>query len=80
MEQQAEGMYTTFALASEDATGQVLGRMDTPTDFTPGDVIQVETRGTESGSRRYKVIRVLHLEQIGPERWTNRLVMVRPSY
>jgi hypothetical protein len=24
------------------------------------------------------VIRVLKLEQIGPDRWTNRLVMVRP--
>ena len=72
-------MWTTFALASEDASGQVLGRMDTDTEFTIGDVIQVETRGPGSGPRRYKVIRVLALEQIGPERWTNRLVMVRPN-
>ncbi|HZU77516.1 MAG TPA: hypothetical protein VFA70_12185 [Dehalococcoidia bacterium] len=72
-------MWTTFALASEDATGRVLGRMDTDTDFSPGDAIQVETRGAGAGSRRYKVIRVLELQQVGPDRWINRLVMVRPG-
>ncbi len=73
-------MWTTFALASEDASGQVIGRMDTTTEFTQGDVIQVETRGSGSGSRQFRVIRVLQLEQVGPERWVNRLVMVRPRY
>ena len=71
-------MMTTFALASEDATGAVLGRLVTPTEFSTGDVIQMASEGTND-PRLYRVIRVLFLEQIGPERWTNRLVMVRPS-
>ncbi len=71
-------MHTTFALASEDASGEILGRLVTPTEFSAGDVIQMATE-EGAGSRLYKVIRVLTLEQIGPERWTNRLVMVRPS-
>lgn len=72
-------MNTTFALASEDASGEVLGRLITGTEFSAGDVIQM---ATEAGgeARYYKVIRVLLLEQIGPDRWQNRLVMVRPSY
>jgi len=72
------GMYTTFALASEDASGRVLGRVMTPTEFSAGDVIQMASEGGQD-PRLYKVIRVLFLEQIGPDRWTNRLVMVRPS-
>ncbi len=71
-------MPTTFALASEDASGEVLGRLVTPTEFSAGDVIQMASEGS-ADARFYKVIRVLKLEQIGPERWTNRLVMVRPS-
>ena len=71
-------MYTTFALASEDASGRVLGRVMTPTEFSAGDVIQMASEGGQD-PRLYKVIRVLFLEQIGPDRWTNRLVMVRPS-
>jgi len=71
-------MWTTFALASEDATGQVIGRVVTPTEFSAGDVIQMAGEGGQD-QRLYKVIRVLLLEQIGPDRWTNRLVMVRPS-
>ncbi len=71
-------MMTTFALASEDASGEVLGRVVTPTEFSSGDVIQMGLEGN-SDARMYRVIRVLQLEQIGPERWTNRLVMVRPS-
>ena len=71
-------MYTTFALASEDASGQVLGRLMTPTSFAPGDIIQMGA-ADEAEGRKYRVIRVLLLEQIGPDRWTNRLVMVRPS-
>jgi hypothetical protein len=71
-------MYTTFALASEDASGRVLGRIVTPTEFSAGDVSQLANDGGDK-ARTYKVIRVLQLEQIGPERWTNRLVMVRPS-
>jgi len=71
-------MNTTFALASEDASGQVIGRVVTPTEFSAGDVIQM---AAEEGRdpRLYKVIRVLVLEQIGPDRWKNRLVMVRPN-
>ena len=71
-------MWTTFALASEDASGRVLGRVMTPTEFSAGDVIQM---GVEGGgeSRVYRVIRVLYLEQVGPDRWVNRLVMVRPN-
>jgi hypothetical protein len=71
-------MNTTFALASEDASGTVIGRVVTPTDFSAGDVIQM---ASEEGRdpRLYKVIRVLVLEQIGPDRWKNRLVMVRPN-
>ncbi|MHB8577085.1 MAG: hypothetical protein ACYDCQ_17370 [Dehalococcoidia bacterium] len=71
-------MPTTFALASEDASGQVLGRVMTTTAFSAGDVIQMAVEGGGDG-RVYKVIRVLVLEQIGPDRWTNRLVMVRPN-
>ena len=71
-------VWTTFALASEDATGKVLGRVVTTTDFSAGDVIQMAAEGGGDG-RVYKVIRVLLLEQIGPDRWTNRLVMVRPN-
>jgi hypothetical protein len=70
-------MWTTFALASEDASGQVLARVVTPDDFNAGDVIEMPVEGSNR-SHRFKVIRVLKLEQIGPDRWTNRLVMVRP--
>jgi hypothetical protein len=72
-------MHTTFALASEDASGKVLGRLITATEFSAGDVIQVASDGGGE-ARNYKVIRVLVLEQIGPDRWKNRLVMVRPNY
>ncbi len=72
-------MHTTFALASEDASGKVLGRLITATEFSAGDVIQVAADGGGE-ARNYKVIRVLVLEQIGPDRWKNRLVMVRPNY
>lgn len=71
-------MYTTFALASEDASGQVLGRVVTTTEFTTGDIIQMASEDSQD-NRMYKVIRVLLLEQIGPDQWTNRLVMVRPN-
>jgi hypothetical protein len=71
-------MMTTFALASEDASGRVLGRTVTSTEFSAGDTIQMAVEGSDE-PRVYKVIRVLLLEQIGPERWTNRLVMVRPT-
>lgn len=71
-------MNTTFALASEDASGRVLGRTITPTEFSAGDTIQMAVEGS-SDARVYRVIRVLFLEQIGPDRWVNRLVMVRPS-
>jgi hypothetical protein len=71
-------MWTTFALASEDASGEVLGRVVTPTEFSAGDVIQMASEGSPD-SRLYKVIRVLVLEQVGPDRWMNRLVMVRPN-
>jgi hypothetical protein len=71
-------MMTTFALASEDASGEVLGRLVTPTEFSAGDVIQMASQ-PHTDPRLFRVIRVLKLEQIGPERWTNRLVMVRPS-
>ena len=56
----------------------MIGRVVTPTDFTPGDVIQMAA--SEGGDGRlYRVMRVLLLVQIGPDRWTNRLVMVRPN-
>jgi len=76
---QDSAMHTTFALASEDASGKVLGRLITATEFSAGDVIQVASDGGGE-ARNYKVIRVLVLEQIGPDRWKNRLVMVRPNY
>lgn len=70
-------MWTTFALASEDASGPVLARIVTPAQFSSGDVIQMAPEGNDT-PRYYKVIRVLQLEQIGPDKWINRLVMVRP--
>jgi hypothetical protein len=70
-------MWTTFALASEDASGQVLARVVTQDDFAAGDIVEMPV--AEGGrTRQFRVIRVLLLEQIGPDRWTNRLVMVRP--
>jgi hypothetical protein len=67
--------WTTFALTSEDLTGPVLGRTDGGAPLSAGDVIGLSG---PRGAKRYRVDRVLFLEQCYPERWLNRLVLVQP--
>jgi hypothetical protein len=67
--------WTTFAIASEDLTGPVLGRIDGGTPLSEGDVIGL---AGPRGSGRYRVERVLYLVQCYPDRWSNRLVLVEP--
>jgi hypothetical protein len=67
--------WTTFAIASEDLSGQVLGRTDGGTPLSVGDIIGL---AGPNGARRYRVERVLYLIQCYPDRWSNRLVLVEP--
>lgn len=67
--------WTTFALASEDLTGPVIGRTDGGAPVTEGDIIGLTGPG---GSGRYRVERVVYLVQCYPDRWNNRLVLVEP--
>jgi hypothetical protein len=67
--------WTTFALASEDLTGPVIGRTDGGAPVSEGDVIGLTG---PSGSGRYRVERVVFLVQCYPDRWSNRLVLVEP--
>lgn len=67
--------WTTFAMASEDLSGAVLGRTEGGAPLSEGDVIGL---AGPAGARRYRVERVLFLEQCYPDRWSNRLVLVQP--
>ncbi len=67
--------WTTFAIASDDLSGEVLGRTDGGAPLREGDVIGLSG---PMGSHRYRVERVLFLIQCYPDRWANRLVLVEP--
>lgn len=67
--------WTTFALTSDDLSGEVLGRTDVSAPLSEGDVIGLAGR---EGPRRYRVDRVLMLIQCYPDQWSNRLVLVEP--
>jgi hypothetical protein len=67
--------WTTFAIASEDLSGEIIGRTDHGTPVNEGDVIGL---AGPAGARRYRVERVLYLIQCYPDRWSNRLVLVEP--
>ena len=67
--------WTTFAIASEDLTGPVLGRIDGGDPLSLGDTIGLRSR---SGIKRFRVERVLILEQVWPDAWINRLVLLEP--
>ena len=47
--------WTTFAIASEDLSGEVIGRTDHSTPVSEGDVIGL---AGPAGARRYRVERV----------------------
>ncbi len=68
--------WTTFAIASDDLSGQVLGRIDGGDPLSPGDTIGLRSPG---GIRRFRVERVLFLEQVWPDAWVNRLVLLAPA-
>ena len=67
--------WTTFAIESEDLTGQVLGRVDGGDPLSPGDTVGMRAPG---GIKRFRVSRVLYLEQVWPDAWVNRLVLLEP--
>lgn len=67
--------WTTFALTSEDLTGQVLGRIEGGEPLVRGDTVGLRS---PTGVRRFRVDRVLILEQVWPDAWTNRLVLLEP--
>ena len=67
--------WTTFAIASDDLTGQVLGRVDGGDPLNPGDTIGLRS---PTGIKRFRVDKVLVLEQVWPDAWTNRLVLLEP--
>lgn len=67
--------WTTFAISSEDLTGQVLGRVDGGDPLAVGDTIGLRS---PTGVKRFRVDRVLVLEQVWPDTWTNRLVLLAP--
>lgn len=67
--------WTTFALSTDDLTGEVLGRTDLGAPLSEGDVIGLSG---PQGARKYRVDRVLQLVQCYPDRWSNRLVLVEP--
>jgi hypothetical protein len=68
--------WTTFAIESEDLTGQVIGRVDGGDPLSPGDTVGM--RGP-NGIKRFRVSRVLYLEQVWPDAWVNRLVLLEPA-
>lgn len=67
--------WTTFAITSEDLSGPVLGRINGGDPLSPGDTIGLRAPG---GIKRFRVDRVLFLEQVWPDSWTNRLVLLEP--
>jgi hypothetical protein len=67
--------WTTFAIASEDLSGPVLGRIDGGDPLSPGDTIGLRA---PNGVKRFRVDRVLILEQVWPDAWSNRLVLLEP--
>ena len=67
--------WTTFAIASEDLSGPVLGRIDGGDPLSVGDTIGLRS---PSGVKRFRVERILFLEQVWPEAWVNRLVLLEP--
>jgi hypothetical protein len=67
--------WTTFAIESEDLTGQVIGRVDGGDPLSPGDTVGMRAPG---GIKRFRVSRVLYLEQVWPDAWVNRLVLLEP--
>ena len=67
--------WTTFAIASEDLTGPVLARIEGGEPLSPGDTIGLRS---STGIQRFRVERVLVLEQVWPDAWTNRLVLLAP--
>jgi hypothetical protein len=68
--------WTTFAIDNDDLSGQVLGRIDGGEPLTAGDTIGLRS---PQGVRRFRVTRVLTLEQVWPDAWSNRLVLLEPS-
>jgi hypothetical protein len=68
--------WTTFAMDSEDLSGRVLGRIDGGDPLAPGDTIGLRSPG---GIKRFRVERVLYLEQVWPDEWVNRLVLLAPA-
>lgn len=67
--------WTTFAIASDDLSGPILGRTEGGSAVQAGDVIGL---AGPRGSHRYRVERVLNLIQCYPDQWCNRLVLVEP--
>ena len=67
--------WTTFALHSDDLSGHILGRIDGGGPLNEGEVIGL---AGPAGPKRYRIERVLHLEQCYPDHWSNRLVLVQP--
>jgi hypothetical protein len=70
-----EPRWTTFAIESEDLTGPVIGRIDGGEPLSAGDTIGLRS---PTGIKRFRVERVLFLEQVWPDTWTNRLVLLAP--
>ena len=67
--------WTTFAIAAEDLSGPVIGRVEGGDPLSPGDTIGLRS---PQGMKRFRVERVLLLEQVWPEAWINRLVLLEP--
>lgn len=67
--------WTTFAISRDDLSGPVLGRIDGGDPLTAGDTIGLRS---PSGVKKFRVDRVLILEQVWPDTWTNRLVLLEP--
>jgi len=68
--------WTTFAIASDDLTGPVLGRVDGGDPLSAGDMIGLRA---PNGVKRFRVQKVLFLEQVWPDEWVNRLVLLEPA-
>lgn len=67
--------WTTFAVASDDLSGPVLGRVDGGDPLSTGDTVGLRS---QSGVKRFRVTSVMVLEQIWPDAWSNRLVLLEP--
>lgn len=67
--------WTTFAVASDDLSGPVLGRVDGGEPLSAGDTVGLRS---QTGVKRFRVASVMVLEQIWPDAWTNRLVLLEP--